>query len=183
MVFKKKFSVLSLCVCMILFLLTYQSHADDNLTQKSTTHQIPRGRVTHLPLPRFVSLKGDKTNMRSGPGEDYALLWVYQKKGLPVEIIDEYEQWRRVRDLDGSEGWIHQSVLSGRRMVITLEGTHYVYDSPDSSGDIVAKIDGGTLATPEKCIDYYCLINHAEFTGWIKKTVLYGIDDTEKLNF
>jgi SH3-like domain-containing protein len=185
-IFKKKLSItLFTFMCTLLSLWAYQSHAKDkdSLVKQHRNHQIQLGRITHLPIPRFVSLKGDKTNMRSGPGKDYALLWVYQKKGLPVEIIDEYDQWRRVRDLDGSEGWIHQSVLSGRRMVVTLEGTHYVYDSPDSSGDIVAKIDGGTLASPEKCIDYYCLISHSEFTGWIKKNVLYGIDDAEKLTF
>ena len=120
--------------------------------------------------------------MRSGPGKDYALLWVYQKKGLPVEVIDEYDQWRRVKDLDGSEGWIHQSVLSGRRMVITLEGLHNVYDDADSGSDIIAKVDSETILMTEKCNDYYCYVIHEKFSGWLKKNVLYGIYDDEKLS-
>lgn len=140
---------------------------------------ISRGRVTNLPLPRFVTLKGEKTYMRLGPGKDYGLLWIYQKKGLPVEIIEEYEQWRRVRDLDGSEGWIHQSVLSGRRMVITLEGTHNLYENPNTDSDIVAMIEGNTIISPEECNKYYCFVNHSEFSGWIEKSVLYGVYDEE----
>jgi SH3-like domain-containing protein len=151
----------------------------DNKTHSDTN---PKGRITNLPLPRFVTLKNAKTYMRSGPGKDYALLWVYQKKGLPVQIIDEYEQWRRIKDIDGSEGWIHQSVLSGRRMVITLEGLHHVYEDPDSQSDIIAKVDSETILVPEKCTDYYCYVNHSEFSGWMKKEVLYGVDDTEKLS-
>ncbi len=160
----------------------YHSQAYAQETTQSITHSITYGRVTKLPLPRFVSLKGKQTYMRSGPGKDYALLWIYQKKGLPVEIIDEYEQWRRIRDLDGSEGWIHQSVLSGRRMVVTLEGTHNVYQESDRDSDVVAMVDGNTIANLEKCTDYYCFVSHEKFSGWITKDVLYGIYDEEKMN-
>lgn len=164
-----------------MFLLLFSLINNHHTYAQEPTEKITRGRTTKLPLPRFVSLKGDKTYMRSGPGKDYALLWVYQKKGLPVEIIDEYEQWRRVRDLDGSEGWIHQSVLSGRRMLVTLEGTHNVYKQPDTHSDIVAMVDGDTIASLDKCMDYYCLVSHKQFSGWISKDVLYGVYDYEKV--
>jgi SH3-like domain-containing protein len=174
-----------LCIFVHLSLLCVLSHhnalAQEVYNQKKTDNIIT-GRVTNFPLPRFVTLRNDKTYMRSGPGKDYALLWVYQKKGLPIEIIDEYDQWRRVKDLDGSEGWIHQSVLSGRRMVITLEGTHNVYADSDLDSDIVAKIDGGTVISPQKCTKYYCFVTHPEFSGWLEKSVLYGVYDHEKLS-
>lgn len=154
--------------------------ADTELSDKQTPQA--RGRITNLPLPRFVTLKGNKTYMRTGPGKEYALLWVYQKKGLPVEIINEYDHWRRVRDLDESEGWIHQSVLSGKRMIVILEGTYEIYAEPDSTSDVVAIVDGGTIAQPKSCNDRFCLIEHSEFTGWVDKTVIYGIYDHEKFD-
>ena len=73
---------------------------------------------TGLPLPRFVSLKSRKVNLRVGPGQDYATSWLYLKPGLPVEIIQEYDNWRRIRDADGTEGWVFHSLLSGERSAI-----------------------------------------------------------------
>jgi SH3-like domain-containing protein len=120
--------------------------------------------------------------MRSGPGKEYAILWVYQKQGLPVEIINEFEHWRRIRDLDGSEGWIHQSIISGKRTIITLEGTHNIYKEPNITSDKMAIIDGGIIATPEKCIKNFCFITHSEFSGWIEKNIIYGIYDHENFD-
>lgn len=68
-----------------------------------------------LPLPRFASLRADKTNMRTGSGVRYPIDWVYQRPGLPVEIIAEYGNWRKVRDWLGAQGWAHQSMPSGKR--------------------------------------------------------------------
>src|SRR5262249_7190806 len=68
-----------------------------------------------LPIPRFVSLKSDKVNVRSGPTKDHEVTWVYTRTGLPVEITAEYENWRRIRDWEGAEGWVYHSLLSGRR--------------------------------------------------------------------
>ena len=73
-----------------------------------------------LPVPRFVSLKSDRVNMRNGPGTDYPTAWVYRRAGLPLEVIKEYEGWRQVRDADGAAGWVLQSFLSGRRTALVL---------------------------------------------------------------
>src|SRR6478672_13751597 len=81
------------------------------------------GGASGLPVPRFVSLKADKVNMHIGPAKTYEVKWVYQRAGLPVEITAEFENWRRIRDADGTEGWIYHSLLSGKRtgMVITKQ--------------------------------------------------------------
>ena len=71
-----------------------------------------------LPLPRFSSLKSKRVNMRIGPSTDYAVSWMYLKSGMPVEIIQEYENWRRIRDADGTEGWVNQALLSGERTAV-----------------------------------------------------------------
>ena len=76
------------------------------------------GRSTGLPLPRFVSLAADRVNVRFGPGKQYPINWVFARKGLPVEIIEEFDTWRKIRDYDGEEGWIHSSLLSSRRTIM-----------------------------------------------------------------
>lgn len=85
-----------------------------DLQQTSSVSRGPSG----LPLPRFVSLKSAKVNSRTGPGVNYAIEWLYLKAGLPVEILQEYDNWRRIRDSEGSEGWINQTLLSGKRTAI-----------------------------------------------------------------
>src|SRR5262245_51380679 len=76
------------------------------------------GQASGLPVPRFVSLKADKVNMHVGPAKNFEVKWRYQRAGLPVEITGEYENWRRIRDSDGTEGWVYHSLLSGRRTAI-----------------------------------------------------------------
>src|SRR5260370_29061750 len=75
------------------------------------------GAATGLPVPRFVSLKSDRVNVRGGPDKDHEVVWVYTKATLPVEITAEFDNWRRVRDWDGGEGWVYHSLLSGRRTI------------------------------------------------------------------
>ena len=78
------------------------------------------GPVTKLPVPRYVSLKTDRVNLREGPSKDHRTLWVFQRAGLPVEIMAEFETWRRIRDSEGTEGWVLHSLLSGRRTALVM---------------------------------------------------------------
>src|ERR1700751_5997914 len=84
---------------------------------QTASAQIARG-PSGLPLPRFVTLKSKRVNLRVGPSNDYAVAWLYLKAGLPVEIIQEYDNWRQIRDSDGTEGWVSQALLSGNRAAI-----------------------------------------------------------------
>ena len=72
-------------------------------------------RSTEYPLPRFVSLRSDEVYVRTGPGQKYPVQWIFRKKDVPVEIILEYDVWRKVKDYDGHEGWVHKTLLSGKR--------------------------------------------------------------------
>src|SRR5437016_14458578 len=76
------------------------------------------GAATGLPVPRFVSLKSDRVNVRGGPTKDHEVTWVYTKAALPVEVTAEFENWRRIRDWEGAEGWVYHSLLAGRRTAI-----------------------------------------------------------------
>jgi SH3-like domain-containing protein len=89
------------------------SAADDNVKQAAV-----EGAKTSLPVPRFVSLKSDKVNVRKGPSTDQSIVWVFSRAGLPVEVIAESDNWRRVRDSEGADGWVFHSLLSARRTVL-----------------------------------------------------------------
>lgn len=155
--------------------------------QTSSINRGPSG----LPLPRFVSLKSERVNMRVGPGKDYAVSWMYLKSGLPFEIIQEYDNWRRVRDSEGTMGWIHGSLLSGDRTVITTpwragtsDETINVYESPKSGAKEVAFVEPGVLANVQKCDGVWCeleiLNDGKKIHGFTDQADLWGAYPDEK---
>ena len=113
-----------------------------------------------LPVPRYVSLKSDHVNVRAGPTKDNDVAWVYTRSGLPVEITAEFENWRRVRDSEGAEGWVYHSLLSGRRTaVITMKNKDdlaALHDRADESSTIAARLQAGVVAQVKKCGAGWC---------------------------
>ena len=138
-----------------------------------------------LPVPRFVSLKADKVNMHIGPAKTYEVKWVYQRAGLPVEITAEFENWRRIRDADGTEGWVYHSLLSGRRtgMVIAKSKDELVpvYEKADVESAVVAKLEPGVLGSVKRCNGGWCTITGRGFDGWIQQVRLWGVYPNEKV--
>src|SRR6188472_4010536 len=108
-----------------------------------------------LPIPRYVSLKSDHVNVRAGPTKDNDVAWVYTKAGLPVEITAEFENWRRIRDSEGAEGWVYHSLLSGRRTaVVTMKNKDDLaplYDRADPGSAVAARLQAGVVAQVKKC--------------------------------
>src|SRR5271155_3897215 len=115
-----------------------------------------------LPVPRYVSLKSDHVNVRAGPTKDNDVAWVYTRPGLPVEITAEFENWRRVRDSEGAEGWVYHSLLSGRRTaVVTMkkkDDLAPLYDRADPEGTVAARLQAGVVAQIKKCDSHWCHI-------------------------
>ena len=107
--------------------------------------EVASGSVSGLPIPRFVSLKPDRVNVRAGPNKDQEVRWVYTHAGMPVEITAEFENWRRIRDWEGAEGWVYHSLLSGRRtaMVLTKSKDELVplFESADIESEIIASLE------------------------------------------
>ncbi|MEG9860901.1 MAG: SH3 domain-containing protein [Parvularculales bacterium] len=139
---------------------------------------------TGLPIPRFVSLKSDRVNMRLGPGWDYAVVWVFHRKGLPVEIISEFGWWRQVRDSEGDEGWIHHSLLDGVRHVLvkrTQDGTLAPLYEADEGKDRVAQVQLGVVGRLLECNSTRCRVSVSGERGWIDKTQLWGVYPHEEL--
>jgi len=138
-----------------------------------------------LPVPRYVSLKSDHVNVRSGPTKDNDVAWVYTRSGLPVEITAEFENWRRVRDSEGAEGWVYHSLLSGRRTaVITMkrkDDLASLYESSDEASAVVARLQVGVLAQVKKCVAGWCHIAGSGFDGWIEQQRLWGVYADERV--
>src|SRR6476619_5929968 len=94
-----------------------------------------------LPLPRFASLRSDEVNVRTGPGSRYPVDWVFKRKAMPVEIVAEYENWRKIRDWQGASGWVYHSLLSGKRSFIVAAKPASVHKTPANSAEVVAKLE------------------------------------------
>lgn len=151
-----------------------------------TSSRVPGG--TGLPLPRFVSLKSDRVNMREGPGTDYRTVWVYQRAGLPVEVVKEFEGWRQVRDAYGAVGWIVQSLLSGRRTALVLPWEVKsgnpppkvaLRDNDSERAEAVAMVEAGIIADIASCDGRWCYVSIARYRGYIEQNKLWGVYEGE----
>jgi SH3-like domain-containing protein len=135
--------------------------------------------VTGLPLPRFVTLKADKVNVRRGPSSEHPVAFVFQRKGLPVEITAEFENWRKIRDSDGSEGWILQSMLSGRRNGFVAQWSDskgiILRSEPTPRSGVEAQLQPGVLASIENCDGQWCEISTSGYDGYVAQNQLWGV--------
>lgn len=149
-------------------------------------HAQSSGSASGLPVPRFVSLKADKVNMHVGPAKTYETKWLYQRQGLPVEITAESENWRRIRDSDGTEGWVYHSLLSGKRTgMVTAKNPDDVvpiYAKADAQSAVTAKIERGVVGTVKRCEDGWCYFAGKGFEGWIQEVRLWGVYPGEKVD-
>ena len=139
-----------------------------------------------LPVPRYVSLKSDHVNVRAGPTKDNDVAWVYTRSGLPVEITAEFENWRRVRDSEGAEGWVYHSLLSGRRTAVitmkTKDEFATLYDSADPTSAVAARLQAGVVAQVKHCAAGWCRVAGDGFDGWIEQQRLWGVYADEKVD-
>jgi SH3-like domain-containing protein len=145
----------------------------------------PIGSVSGLPIPRYVSLKSDRVNLRKGPSKDHRTVWIFQRAGLPVEITAEFEIWRRVRDSEGTEGWVLHSLLSGRRTALVApwrKGTESVlYRKASLTSAPVAKLQPNVIASVKSCDGAWCRVSGYGFDGFIQQSDLWGVYPNEKI--
>jgi SH3-like domain-containing protein len=138
-----------------------------------------RAGETGLPLPRFASLRSDEVNMRSGPGLEYPVEWVMLRPGLPVEIIAEFEHWRRIRDADGAVGWVHRTMLSGDRTLLVTGSVRTLYSSPDPASPPVLRAEPGVIGELISCDETWCRAEIAGEDGWIERAHIWGVEPGE----
>lgn len=127
------------------------------------------------PLPRFVTLKSSVVNLHVGPGTQYPTNWKYVRQFLPVEIIAEFGIWRQVRDVDGTQGWIHQNLLSGVRYGLIIASQDNIYKDPDQSSRVLAMVEPGVLVRLLDCNNLWCRVRANSIQGWIKREKLWGL--------
>lgn len=144
------------------------------------------GSASGLPVPRFVSLKSDRVNVRSGPNKDQDVRWVYTRAGMPVEVTAEFENWRRIRDWEGAEGWVYHSLLSGKRTAVVVPDLKNdlvpLYESPDPKSAETARLQSGVLGSLKSCTGTWCELVGRNFSGWIRQERLWGAYPNEKVD-
>jgi SH3-like domain-containing protein len=137
------------------------------------------GSETNLPIPRYVSLRGGKVNVRRGPGLEYRIDWVFQRAGLPVRVIDEYGNWRRIADSDDAGGWVYHSLLTGRRTVLITETEVTFRAEPDDNAPATAHAEQGVVARLLQCAGAWCEVQAEGATGWLRKFAIWGVEPGE----
>ncbi len=139
-----------------------------------------------LQVPRFVSLKAGRVNVRVGPGEDYKIAWVFTRTGLPIEVIQEYDTWRRIRDSDGAVGWVFNSLLSGKRTAVVTPWNRGepqpIHADATTSAAVAAYLEPGVLSTVDRCRSGWCRISGKGFAGWIEQDRLWGVYPNEDVD-
>ena len=138
-----------------------------------------RGKVTNLPIPRYVSLKAEEGNVRRGPSLSHRIDWVFKRRNMPLEVTGEHGHWRRVKDRDGQGGWVHYSLLSGVRHVIVENDLTPLRTKPTGAAEVNAYAEAGVVARLGSCTPDWCRINARGRRGWVEKQVLWGVKPDE----
>ena len=140
------------------------------------------GSETGFKIPRYVSIKSNEANLRVGSSKNYPIILKYTSKNLPLKIIDEYDVWRKIIDLENNEGWIHESLLKGDRYAIINQP----YDNPikifnKPKGKAYGTIGKNNIVKIKTCLINWCSIKFENHSGWVYKKNLWGVDDNEKI--
>lgn len=136
-------------------------------------------------MPRMVSIRSNNVNARSGPGSRYPIEWVYKQKNAPVEVVAEFEYWKKIKDWEGSESWVHKSMLANKRTIkLVKQGESNIYTKPNSGSEVVAKVESGVVGEVKQCPknSEYCLIKFDKIEGWVAKRNFFGVYPKEVIN-
>ena len=162
--------MMKIITLILFFLLSFNLHAKT-------------GSVTGLEIPRFVSLKSNEANLRVGPSTNYPIKLMYVTKNLPVEIIDEFDTWRKIKDHNRTVGWLHKSLIKGERFVLTGYNNNNdldLYNRPN--GSIIGAVKKNNILDLKRCVLYWCKLSHENINGWVLKKNIWGIYETEIYN-
>lgn len=150
-----------------------QSNSSDN-EQGNSLEDIVRP-VDIRQNPRFLSLRSASVNMRSGPGTRYPIVWEYRRRGMPVKVVAEFENWRKIQDVTGEEGWVHVSLLSRARGILVTGHVRTLYAKPDVNGEAIAKVEPSVVGSLDSCENNWCRVTIGSFKGWMQADALWGL--------
>lgn len=157
-----------MCIRMIRFLVFISFFINISLCPSLKSGQ-------NLPLPRFVSLRSEKVNVRVGPGSEYPVEWIFTYEKMPVEIVREFGVWRRIRNFEGVEGWVHQSMLSGTRTVMMTTDDVLLKKKPDPDAQSLAHLKQGVVAKLIDCQKAWCRLQIQGYKGWVLRAHVWGV--------
>ncbi|MCH2546106.1 MAG: hypothetical protein MK052_00645 [Alphaproteobacteria bacterium] len=171
------FIVVMLCLTLHGGVAMAQPESDSD-----TIEAAEEGLASHsgLAVPRFVSVKYDEVNLRTGPGRRYPIRWVYTRKHLPVEVTEEFGHWRKLRDVEGDEGWVHKSQISGTRTAIFKEDT-ILRRYPEDSSPPMIKVQKNVVGQILECDIEWCEIQVESYKSWVRKNAVWGVYPRETL--
>lgn len=154
------------------------------LTPAAATAQTKESQqgLSGLPVPRFVSLGTGKANMRSGPGEQYPISWVYQREGLPMEVVREWGIWRLVRDPEGDQGWVNKNLLSGERTAYVTRAVRTLYERADIASRPVWRVEPGVVARIVLCEEAWCQLRIDGKSGYVLRKQIWGVYPNESID-
>lgn len=145
-------------------------------------HPPPLRKGTGLPVPRFASVRAEQTNVRTGPGVRYPIDWEFKRRSMPIEIVGEYENWRKIRDWQGAGGWVHQSLLTGRRYIIVTTANAPLRKTPSPNAAMVARMGVEVIAQVRSCSGDWCRVQASGHIGWIERRHVWGVYRGEVVN-
>lgn len=142
------------------------------------------GSATGLPLPRFAALGSNQVNLRIGPDLRYKIEWTYQRKDLPVQIVEEHDNWRRIRDPEGTEGWVQRPLLTSRRSFLVQGEERALRRRAEDGAETVARLKPGVIGAIRKCEaeSAWCEAKVGDYRGWIKRSEIWGVAKHEPIN-
>jgi len=127
-------------------------------------------------VPRWVSLKRGEVLGRKGPGKDYPPLWIYRVQGLPVQVVAETEDWRRICDPDGGAVWVHRSMVDGRRMIMSLSPAPApLRREPNETARETGLLNPRALAALGRCQGGWCKVTAGGLSGWLAAGQVWGL--------
>jgi SH3-like domain-containing protein len=135
-----------------------------------------------LKVPRFVSLRSNTVNVRTGPGMQYPIVWVFVRDGMPVEVTAEFDTWRKIRDIDGAEGWVHQNLLSGTRTGIIQGEVRTLLRTPEINGVPVLQAEPGVMGRILACNIAWCRMEIDKRRGWLPREQIWGVYPGEAID-
>lgn len=162
-----------LFVASLFFLFMHAAMPFQKGYAAATAENVTKGK-SGLPIPRFVSLRSDEVNLRTGPGTRYPIEWVLRRQGLPVEIIAEYDVWFRVRDADGVVGWVSRGMVTGRRMALVHGATRNLLQDGSPAAPTVARIENGATGKILSCKVDWCRLEFGNVKGYLRKSEFWG---------
>ena len=134
------------------------------------------------PTPYWASVSAGEARMRTGPGRNYPASWVYRRSGLPVQVVEVYPGWRKVRDPDGAEGWMITNLLSAQRTAIVRDVPVVLRDAPEPGARIVWRVSPGVVGKLSRCAGGWCRFDAAGRAGYVETEHLWGVDRMEAID-